>query len=364
MKAPWGLSAQITTWMIAVSAITLIILVLGWSIAYSVVFKFAPNLLELDTPDGSWWQFWQFSLTDWIAIAGSSALGFLAATFASVLLARRIVLPVSAVASAAREVAQGNLSARARCSTPGFGETAQLISDFNQMAVQLAAYESEMRTWNSAIAHELRTPLTILRGRLHGVHDGVFELDKAMVSNLIQQVDGLTRIVEDLRTVSLAAAGRLELMLGTVDLASEAQAVIAMVEPDLAAAGITVESDLRSATARADSARVRQALLALVSNAAQYASDGRWLRVETKTNAADVVIRVIDRGPGLPPDFGPRAFDAFSRAEESRSRAHGGTGLGLAVVQAIAQSHGGAAKSMPSDGKGTIFEISIPRQLR
>lgn len=360
MRAPWGLSAQITTWMIAVSAITLIILVLGWAAAYSVMSQVAPEFIQFD-PNQSWWH---LGLTDWLGIIGSGALGFLVATFASIFLARRIVLPVSAVANAAREVAQGNLSARARCSTPGFGETAQLISDFNQMAVQLAAYESEMRTWNSAIAHELRTPLTILRGRLHGVHDGVFELDKAMVSNLIQQVDGLTRIVEDLRTVSLAAAGRLELMLGTVDLASEAQAVIAMVEPDLAAAGIAVETDLRSATARADSARVRQALLALVSNAVQYASEGRWLRVETKTNAADVVIRVIDRGPGLPPDFGPRAFDAFSRAEESRSRAHGGTGLGLAVVQAIAQSHGGAAKSMPGDGKGTIFEISIPRQLQ
>lgn len=359
MRAPWGLSAQITSWMVAVSAITLIILVLGWAAAYSIMSQVAPEFIQFD-PNQSWWH---LGLTDWLGIVGSGALGFLVATLASIFLARRIVLPVSAVASAAREVAEGNLSARAKCSTPGFGETAQLISDFNQMAVQLAAYESEMRTWNSAIAHELRTPLTILRGRLHGVHDGVFELDKVMVSNLIQQVDGLTRIVEDLRTVSLAASGRLELMLGSIDLASEAQAVIAMVGPELAAAGITVETDLGTATTRADSARVRQALLALVNNAVQYASDGRWLRVETKTGATDALIRVIDRGPGLPPDFGPQAFDAFSRAEESRARAHGGTGLGLAVVQAIAQSHGGAAKSMPGDGKGTIFEISIPRQL-
>lgn len=360
MRQPWGLSAQITTWMIAVSALTLVILVLGWAAAYSIMSQVAPEFIQFD-PNQSWWH---LGLTDWLGIVGSGALGFLVATFASIFLARRIVLPVSAVANAAREVAQGNLAARARCSAAGFGETAQLISDFNQMAAQLATYESEMKTWNSAIAHELRTPLTILRGRLHGVYDGVFELDKEMISNLLQQVDGLTRIVEDLRTVSLAAAGRLDLLLGAVDLASEAQAVTAMVAPDLAAARITVETDLRSATSFADSARIRQALLALINNAVQYASDGRWIRVETEANATHGFIRVIDRGPGLPPDFGPRAFDAFSRAEESRSRAHGGTGLGLAVVQAIAHAHGGAARCMPGVEKGTIFEISIPRQAR
>ena len=360
MKTPWGLSAQITTWMIAVSALTLVILVLGWAAAYSIVSQVAPDLIQFD-PDQSWWH---LGLTDWLGIIGSGALGFSVATLASILLARRIVLPVSAVASAAREVANGNLAARADCSAPGFGETAQLISDFNQMALQLATYESELRTWNSAVAHELRTPLTILRGRLHGVHDGVFELDKAMISNLIQQVDGLTRIVEDLRTVSLAAAGRLDLLLGAVDLASEAQSVIAMVAPDIAAAGVTVETDLSAAITRADSARIRQALLALINNAVQYASEGGWIRVETAANATDALIRVIDRGPGLPPDFGPRAFDAFSRAEDSRSRAHGGTGLGLAVVQAIAHAHGGAARCMSGIEKGTIFEISIPRETR
>lgn len=359
MRQPWGLSSQITLWMIAVSAITLVILVLVWTTAYSIVSQVAPDLIQFD-PNESWWQ---FSATDWIAFAGSGALGFLVATFASVLLARRIVLPVSAVASAAREVAEGNLSARASCSTPGFGETAQLISDFNRMATQLAAYVSEMRTWNSAVAHELRTPLTILRGRLHGLRDDVFACDKAMVLSLMQQVDGLTRIVEDLRTVSLAEAGRLELLLGTVDLATEVQAVIAMVQPDLAAAGIAVETDLRGTPVRADSARIRQALLALINNVIQHARQGNWVRVETTTDATSSLIRVIDRGPGLPSDFGFRAFDAFSRADESRSRAHGGSGLGLAVVQAIARSHGGAARSMPGTDTGTVFEIAIPRQL-
>ena len=128
--------------------------------------------------------------------------------------------------------------------------------------------------------------------------------------------------------------------------------------------GVTVETDLSAAITRADSARIRQALLALINNAVQYASEGGWIRVETAANATDALIRVIDRGPGLPPDFGPRAFDAFSRAEDSRSRAHGGTGLGLAVVQAIAHAHGGAARCMSGIEKGTIFEISIPRETR
>jgi len=358
MRQPRGLSSQITVWMVSVSAISLVILVVGWTATYAIVSKIAPKLIQFD-PNESWWQ---FSLTDWIAFAGSGCLGFLIAMFASIALARRIVLPVSAVASAARQVAQGNLSARASCSAPGFGETAGLIGDFNRMATQLAAYEAEMRTWNSAIAHELRTPLTILRGRLQGLYDDVFEIDKGMVLNLIQHVDGLTRIVEDLRTLSLAEAGRLELLLGTVDLANEAKAVLAMVGPDLAAAGVSTEVDLRGVVVLADSARIRQALLALLDNVVRYASDGRWVRVETRASATEGLIRVIDRGPGLPADFSTRAFDAFTRADESRSRAGGGTGLGLAVVQAIARSHGGTARSLTAIDRGAVFEIAIPRQ--
>lgn len=96
----------------------------------------------------------------------------------------------------------------------------------------------------------------------------------------------------------------------------------------------------------ADSARIRQALLALLDNVVRYASDGRWVRVETRASATEGLIRVIDRGPGLPASFSTRAFDAFTRADESRSRAGVGTGLGLAVVQAIARSHGDTARSL------------------
>ncbi|MGO4682162.1 ATP-binding protein [Hyphomicrobium sp. 2TAF46] len=357
MRSATRLNRQLAVWMAAVTGVALAVMIAGMVLFYSLVEKIDPMFWNKD-----WTSYWPQPL-EWAAFCVFWLLGVAGAIAAAVSFTRGLIRPLEAVGAAARHIARGDLTARAAPEGAMFDETRQLVDNFNRMATQLAAYESEMRTWNSAIAHELRTPLTILRGRLQGLYDDVFAPDKTMVLNLIQHVDGLTRIVEDLRTLSLAEAGRLELLLGTVNLASEAQAVLAMVGPDLTAAGISTEVDLPDVVVRADCARIRQALLALIDNVVRYASDGHWMRVETRASGSEGVIRVSDRGPGLPAGFGVRAFDAFTRADESRSRAGGGTGLGLAVVQAIARSHGGTARSLPAIDRGAVFEIAIPRQL-
>jgi two-component system sensor histidine kinase AdeS len=298
--------------------------------------------------------------TVWLVMAGVAMLAGVAAGMA---MAWRIARPVSAVATAAREVASGRLDARAETSHRGAGETAALIADFNQMAEELQRADEEIRATAAAIAHELRTPLTVLRGRLQGVGDGVFEIEPKMIRGLILQVDGLARIVDDLRTLSLASNGRLVLQLGHHDLAREAEAVAQTIAMDLAAAGLDLQLDLRPAPVISDDARLRQAILAILDNTRRHAREGGEVLLSTGRAQDFAWITIADRGPGLPPGREARAFERFWRSDESRSRDSGGSGLGLAVVDAIVRAHGGSVSARPRVGGGAVFEIRLPVEL-
>ena len=273
---------------------------------------------------------------------------------------KRLALPMERVAHAARRVAQGDLDARAE---PGRGsslELRQLVDDFNRMADSLAASRRELKESTAAIAHELRTPLTILRGRLQGIHDGVFAIGSPEITALIQQVESLSQLVEDLRVVSLAGAASLALERRPVDLATEVENLLPVIEPDLNALGMRLELDLRPAPVHADPQRVRQMLICLLDNTRRYASEGGVVRIETHSADRAGVLRVLDRGAGFPPGGAERAFERFWRSEASRSRQTGGSGLGLSVVRAIADAHGGQAHAANRPDGGALLEVRLP----
>lgn len=280
-------------------------------------------------------------------------------------LSRRIVPPLLEVARAARAVAAGDLGARANPDIRGFGESARLIGDFNLMAERLERAEAELHYSNSAVAHELRTPLTILKGRLQGIADGVFTLSPELITLLLAQVDGLARIVEDLRTLGLFNAGALELSIVPLDLADVTREVIQLYEQDLATRGMPVETRLDPTPVRGDPARLRQLLQAILENAMRYAP-GQGLVVETRVDFGNAVISCRDHGPGLSPEALERAFEPFWRAEESRTRDRGGSGLGLSIVRAIALAHGGRIEAFNMADGGACFQVHIPceRHLR
>ncbi len=155
-------------------------------------------------------------------------------------------------------------------------------------------------------------------------------------------------------------AGRLLLQPANLDLAQEIEAAVDALAPDFTAAGLTIERDLRPAPVRADPARLRQVVLVMLENARRYALTGGVARVETRRGEGMVYLRVLDRGPGLRVGDEERVFERFWRADESRSRDAGGTGLGLAVVKAIAEAHGGSAIAFARPGGGACFEIRLP----
>ena len=275
-------------------------------------------------------------------------------------MARRISRPIEAVTEAAQKVAAGKLDVVAQHKSITSYEAQQLVENFNSMTRSLARADREMNTHAAAIAHELRTPLTILRGRLQGFVDDVFDPSPENCQALIGQVDLLARIVEDMESISLLMCGQLAPKLTDIDLAVEVEIVLAAVSPDLEAKGFTVVTDLKSVQVKVDPARIRQALNALLENVQRYASSGQYVGVTTSWERNYAVLRVIDQGPGIPAQDIERVFDRWWRAESSRTRTQGGSGLGLAVVRAIAEAHNGRASAQNHYRGGLTITLEFP----
>lgn len=296
------------------------------------------------------------SVPEWIMLLVTTVLVLAMAGAVAIRLARRILLPLNSVAEAIGRVAQGDLAARASAGDRSLGEAARLADDFNSLAGQLQRMTAEQAFWNAAIAHELRTPVTILRGRLQGLAEGVFEPSEGQFRSLLAQVEGLTRLIEDLRVVSLAESGHLDLQWRDTDVAAEIGEVVDLFRDALAAAGQSVMLELGAGNVRCDPARIRQALLALLENARKHAVPGA-LRVGCRVDKGHCQVYVEDSGPGIPAEAATDVFRAFRRLGNPGGA---GSGLGLAVVAAIAHAHGGTAGCAPAAGGGTRFTFEWP----
>ncbi|TNM70726.1 HAMP domain-containing protein [Deinococcus radiopugnans ATCC 19172] len=288
-------------------------------------------------------------------------VGLLSAVASALLaffLSRRLVRPILAVSAAAAGMAKGDLSVRAP-SLSGERELAELADNFNEMAANLQRLENERRQAVADIAHELRTPLAIMQARLDALEDGVYALNPAQVALLSEQTQQLTRLVDDLRTLTLAEAGRLSLHLGALDLTGLSAGVVRDLRDRAGAWGVTLHlSAPTSLLLYADAGRVRQIAVNLLENALQHARSRVQLSLEAGNGSA--LLHVDDDGPGIPEASREAVFTRFTRLDSSRTRATGGSGLGLAIVQELAQAHGGAAQASRSPLGGARFTVRLP----
>lgn len=278
---------------------------------------------------------------------------------AALLSARIFIRPIISVAEAALSISRGDLSARTRRFSTG-GELAELSRNFNQMADTLETLERERKETVAAISHELRTPLTILQGRLHGICDGVIPANDQEHRKLLGQVQHLVRLVDDLNTLALVDADRLPLHCTDLDLGELINELAAVYADRARAHGVEMEILVRSIWIHADPNRLRQILDNLVENGLRYAASGKWLQIRTSTQQDKAVISISDRGPGLPQGVIDRIFDPFFRVDNSRSRASGGSGLGLAVARSLIQRQGGQITAFNREDGGVVFRIELP----
>jgi two-component system sensor histidine kinase AdeS len=289
------------------------------------------------------------------------SIAIMCSIFVGVFVARRLSQPIESVTHAALEVANGAFSYQLDHQQSMSLEAYNLVLSFNKMTHYLESAERESTESAAAIAHELRTPLTVLRGRLQGMADGTFQASQGLFEALIGQVDTLSSIVADLETISRLGSGRFKLEKKPVDLADIALSVVTSMAPDIESNGTAFEHELQPAVVSGDAARIRQALNAIVENARQYAASGKFIRVETGVSGNNGYLKVLDNGPGIVKENRERVFDRWWRAEKSRSRISGGSGLGLSVVKVITDAHAGNVQVLDgSDGQGITFVILIP----
>ncbi|WP_225803031.1 cell wall metabolism sensor histidine kinase WalK [Streptomyces sp. NK15101] len=290
------------------------------------------------------------------------AAGVAAAALACALLLSRAVLrPVRALTAASRGLGEGDLGRRVPAS--GKDEIGELGRSFNRMADSLQDSEERQRRLVGDIAHELRTPLANLRGYLEALQDGVLEADAELLDSLHEEVLLQQRIVDDLQDLALAEAGALTYHRRSLDARELVEACRTAHSARAAAAGVALEvmgAGPGTVRLHGDPDRLRQALGNLVDNAVRHTAPGGGVRLELEERDEMVRIAVRDTGSGIPAADLPRLFDRFWRADASRGRATGGSGLGLSIARQIVADHHGAVEVTSEVGVGSVFTVVLP----
>jgi two-component system sensor histidine kinase BaeS len=293
-----------------------------------------------------------------LVLAGGA--GALAAGLTAFLAGRYITRRLRALADGASAIAAGDLSRRVDDSSPD--ELGELGGAFNHMAESLASQEQARQRLAADIAHELRTPLAVLQAEIEALQDRVTQPTAERISSLHDETDLLARLVDDLRTLSLADAGELSLQRREHDLAGIAERAIAAVAGQAEGKGVklelAVEDGLPPVTIDGD--RIAQVLRNLLSNALRHTEADGCITVAGRAEARRAVVEVTDTGAGIPAEALPHVFDRFYRADASRSRATGGSGLGLAIARQLVRAHGGEISVRSTDGSGTTFSLWLP----
>jgi signal transduction histidine kinase len=294
------------------------------------------------------------------ALLAAFGIALVAAVIVALALSSRIATPVTRLVAAARRVAAGHYAERVPES--GEGEIAELAETFNAMAGSLEATERRRLQLVGDVAHELRTPLATLDGYLEGLQDGVVDPAPETWALLRRETGRLNRLVDDLSQLWRAEARQLPLTLETLDVADLAGGVVEQFRAPAALRSLTIETDLPAGlTVTADRNRCAQVLGNYLSNAIRYSPDGSSIAVSARRGDDEITLAVRDHGPGLTPEQRDHVFERFYRIDPSRSRALGGSGIGLAIVHALADAMGGRAwAESDGPGAGSTFLVALP----
>ncbi len=290
----------------------------------------------------------------WSVVVGASAAGGL-----SYLVARRITQPLIHMEQVTQKITAGHLEERLPHNE--IPELDRLAMSFNQMAANLEGVEQRRRELVGDLTHELRTPLTIVEGYLEGLADGTIEPSVDIYQRLVRETARLRRLVNDLQELSQAEAGYLPIRLEPVNLPPLLAAIATKFADQLfeESPALLVDCPDDLPLVLADPERLEQVLMNLLGNALRYTEDG-LITVKAWPDGGKVWMAVIDTGQGIAAEDLPHVFERFWRADRSRDRASGGTGVGLAISRRLIELQNGAIEVESEPGKGSTFRFWVP----
>jgi len=280
---------------------------------------------------------------------------------ASIVFSRNIVAPVRVLTQASRRLAEGRYEERVP--SHGSDELGQLAKSFNQMAEQLEQVETMRRQLIGDVAHELRTPLTAIKGSAEGLMDGVLPANEETYRQMHIEADRLSRLVDDLQELSRVEARAYTLDFRDVEVSALIKTIVKRMQFQFEGKRVTLTSNLppRPVILHADEDRIIQVLTNLIGNALQYTPTNGQVVISVESTANEARFSVKDSGVGIPAEHLPHIFDRFYRVDKSRSRARGGSGVGLTIAKHLVEAHGGRIwAESEGEEKGSVFVFTLP----
>ncbi|MCL6591698.1 MAG: HAMP domain-containing protein [Firmicutes bacterium] len=293
-------------------------------------------------------------------LMGVTVLALLLASITGSYTAKRISAPIAKVIHTAQEIATGNLGARSTEKT-NIKEINQLTEAVNNLAHSLQQQETLRKRLTADVAHELRTPLAALQSHMEAILDGIWKLDLARVKVCYDEVLRVNRMVKEIEKLAKYEGENLLLEKTQFNLGAITRQAVLNFEPEYHQKQVTINVMGGDFPILADRDKISQVLVNLLANSLKFTPAGGRVEVRLTQNENSVVITVRDTGIGIAPEDLPYIFERFYRADKSRDRTTGGAGVGLAIVKAIVEAHGGAVWAESEPGQGTRVFVRLPQ---
>lgn len=297
-----------------------------------------------------------------LALAVIAAVSLVIAAVAGFYVARRISRPILRTAEVARQISGGDYAARIK-GDAGSGEIEQLVGSINLLADSLGKQENLRRQLTADVAHELRTPLATLQTHMEAMTEGIWQPTPERLQSCHEEIVRLTGLVKDLESLANAESGLTSLNKTTVSLAQLVSQVIKSFELKVKEQALTVTLHGSCPDILADGDRLTQVIVNLLFNAIKYTPEGGEIDITLSEGERTVTMAVKDSGCGIDEKDLPLIFERFYRADKSRSRLTGGSGIGLSIVKSIITAHGGTVAAESKLGKGSQFTVTLPKEL-
>ncbi len=275
--------------------------------------------------------------------------------------AGKLSRPVIAAIERTKDIARGNYDVHTEAKPVGIRELDALTRGVEDLGRSLAGQEKLRRRLMVDVAHELRTPLTVTRTQVEAIADGILEPTPERLNLCVNEMTRLADLIGNIDALSRIEGETLRLDLEITDMKEFLEYVAESFRPVFAKAGINLTAELDAVKCEIDREKFRHVIDNLLSNALRYTDAGGNVSVRLYARDYDAVIEVADTGIGIAPEDLPNIFERFWRADESRTRITGGSGVGLAIVKATVEAHGGKISAVSKKGEGTCFTVILRR---
>ena len=278
------------------------------------------------------------------------------------LLMNRALRPVNQIADQAERITSRNLNERLPIMETG-DELERLSTALNCMIARLDEAFQHINRFSADVSHELRTPLTILRGELEFIAEQQRTSPEVLdtVGSALEEIDRLSKIVENLLSISRVDAGEIRMRQQRIDMAELARTTAEQMQLLADEKAMSLRFSLQPGVeVEGDPSRLKQIVVNLLDNAIRYTGEDGWVEIAVYSEAGNCILKVSDNGVGISAESLPHLFERFYRADKARSRYSGGAGLGLSIVKAICAAHGGNIRVFSKEGEGSCFWVELP----